>query len=93
MFGATALLYFPDPERCPEPVEGGICWSLPVLLLKLITKIVKLSVAKNRKRTDKKKYQVVQVGIVESVSLNLAYFSQDPQSANRPETGSTPSDL
>ena len=23
MFGATAPLYFPDPERCPEPVEGG----------------------------------------------------------------------
>ena len=23
MFGATAPLYLPDPERCPEPVEGG----------------------------------------------------------------------
>ncbi len=25
-------LYFPDPERCPEPVEGGIYWSLSVTM-------------------------------------------------------------
>jgi len=25
-------LYSPNPERCPEPVEGGICWSLSVTM-------------------------------------------------------------
>ena len=35
MFGATAPLYFPDPERCPEPVEGGnllefVCYDASV---------------------------------------------------------------